>query len=74
LIINGEQYFFEGIVKGKIIKNLRGKQGFGYDPIFVPDGYSKTFAEMDMKEKNKLSHRAIAVKSMIEFIMNRFDS
>jgi XTP/dITP diphosphohydrolase len=52
----------EGIVKGKIIQSLRGTEGFGYDPLFVPEGYNKTFAELDVSLKNQISHRAIAFK------------
>lgn len=59
---------FTGIVKGKIINEMRGKDGFGYDPIFVPDGYDCTFAEMSRQEKNKISHRAIAVKKLVDFL------
>ncbi|MEJ5166315.1 MAG: RdgB/HAM1 family non-canonical purine NTP pyrophosphatase [Thermoanaerobaculia bacterium] len=54
--------YFEGKVKGKISKNVRGKNGFGWDPVFIPDGYNKTFAEMDIEEKNKISHRYLAWK------------
>lgn len=68
LILDGENHFFEGIIEGKIINERRGKGGFGYDPVFVPDGFEKTFAEMSAAEKNKISHRAIAVAKMIEFL------
>jgi len=68
LIIEGKQYIFEGIAKGKIIDRKKGNKGFGYDPVFVPEGYSKTFAEMALAEKNKISHRAIAIKKFTEFI------
>ena len=69
IAINGELIeTFEGEVKGTIIDAPRGTNGFGYDPIFVPDGYDKTFAEMSDGEKNKISHRANAVKKAIEFI------
>ncbi len=68
LILLGKEYFFEGIIKGKIIHVRKGKDGFGYDPIFIPDGYEKTFAEMTIEEKNKISHRALAVEKMIEFL------
>ncbi|MBN1632610.1 MAG: RdgB/HAM1 family non-canonical purine NTP pyrophosphatase [Ignavibacteria bacterium] len=57
-----EQYFFEGIVKGKIINDKRGTGGFGYDPLFIPDGFDKTYAEMTLEEKNILSHRAKALE------------
>lgn len=62
------QWQFEGIVKGQIIEHKRGKEGFGYDPVFVPDGYEQTFAEMTPQEKNLISHRAIAVKKLVEFL------
>lgn len=65
LIEKGTPSYFEGIVEGKIINTLKGSYGFGYDPIFVPKGYSFTFAEMELKEKNKISHRAIALKKLI---------
>lgn len=68
LILNGKEYFFEGIVNGFITKNIRGNNGFGYDPIFVPEGYDKTFAELNEDVKNKLSHRAIALKKMADFL------
>jgi XTP/dITP diphosphohydrolase len=68
LIINGKQYLFEGIVKGEITLNKSGGKGFGYDPIFKPDGFNKTFAEMTIAEKNEISHRGIAVKKLIEFL------
>src|SRR5690554_583296 len=69
LIIDGEKYEFEGICEGEIIENKRGEEGFGYDPIFQPKGYNKTFAEMDLSEKNKISHRGIAVKKLIDFLL-----
>ena len=68
LLFNGNEYIFEGIVNGKIIDEKRGDSGFGYDPVFVPKGYSQTFAEMSLDEKNKISHRAIAIKKLIEFL------
>ena len=68
LHINGEMHTFEGIVEGKIIQEKRGDEGFGYDPIFVPDGYKETFAQMSMDEKNKISHRARAFTEMINFL------
>jgi XTP/dITP diphosphohydrolase len=61
--------FFEGIVKGTITSEKRGSNGFGYDPIFMPDGYSVTFAQMNMDEKNKLSHRANAVLKFSKWLM-----
>ena len=68
LIISGTEFLFEGIVKGNIINEKRGHDGFGYDPIFVPDGYHKTFAEMSIEEKNKISHRAKAIFKLAEFL------
>lgn len=71
LHLDGEQHFFEGSIEGKIIDDLRGENGFGYDPIFIPEGYSVTFAEMNLEEKNKISHRAIAVRKLADFLQNR---
>lgn len=68
LVLNGKEYLFEGIVKGSIIKELRGSNGFGYDPVFMPDGSSKTFAEMSLEEKNTISHRKIALKKLLDFL------
>lgn len=68
LVINGNEKLFEGIVNGTILEEKRGTQGFGYDPIFVPNGYNQTFAEMDLSEKNKISHRAIAVNKLVEYL------
>jgi len=70
LILNNKEYFFEGTIKGEIILEKRGNNGFGYDPIFIPNGYDKTFAEMDISEKNKISHRAIAIHKMVDFLKN----
>ncbi|MCS6796463.1 MAG: non-canonical purine NTP diphosphatase [Raineya sp.] len=60
---------FEGIVKGEILHEKRGSQGFGYDSVFLPEGYLQTFAEMSMQEKNAISHRAIAVKKLVDFLL-----
>jgi XTP/dITP diphosphohydrolase len=68
LILNKSTFTFEGIVRGEIISEKRGENGFGYDPIFVPDGALKTFAEMTLIEKNQYSHRARAFQKMIEFL------
>lgn len=71
LILNGKQHHFEGSVEGVIIENKKGAEGFGYDPIFKPDGYLQTFAEMSLDEKNKISHRANATKKLVEFLRNQ---
>lgn len=68
LIMNGQEYVFEGRVEGKIITEKRGAQGFGYDPIFMPDGFDVTFAEMGMTEKAEISHRGRAVTKLVEFL------
>jgi XTP/dITP diphosphohydrolase len=68
LIFDGKEYLFEGIVEGTIIKEKRGKQGFGYDPVFIPEGKSVTFAEMDLDEKNRISHRARAFEKLKHFL------
>ncbi len=68
LIISGKTYFFEGIVKGEITKQKSGNKGFGYDPIFKPNGYNITFADMSLSEKNKISHRGKAVEALIKFL------
>lgn len=71
LIIDGKEELFEGIAEGKIIDIRRGTKGFGYDPVFVPDGSDKTFAEMDLEEKNKYSHRKKATEKLIAFLKAR---
>jgi XTP/dITP diphosphohydrolase len=63
---------FEGIVQGTIQPERSGNKGFGYDPVFKPDGYSKTFAELSLEEKNLISHRAIAVKKLINFLLEKY--
>lgn len=68
LIEKGEKHLFEGIVKGAIIEARRGNSGFGYDPVFVPEGYAETFAEMGNDEKNKISHRARAVQQLCAYL------
>lgn len=62
--------FFEGKVKGTISNTIIGKDGFGYDPIFIPNGYKETFAQMDIKKKNKISHRYIAINKLKKFLVN----
>lgn len=69
LLLDGKEHFFEGRVKGEIIEERRGSKGFGYDPIFIPEGYDRTFAEMTEEEKNAISHRAIAVKKLVDFLL-----
>ena len=68
LIIAGEEYFFEGTIEGHITAAPSGSDGFGYDPIFIPNGYDVTFAEMDIQNKNQISHRARAVQQLIHFL------
>ena len=68
LILQGKEYFFEGVVKGEILKEKKGKDGFGYDPIFRPLGYKESFAEMSIAQKNEISHRGLAVKKLIKFL------
>jgi len=67
---SGTEYF-EGICKGEITEQKSGNSGFGYDPIFKPEGYEKTFSEMDMQLKNKISHRGLAVKKLIQFLQKK---
>jgi XTP/dITP diphosphohydrolase len=68
LILQGKEYFFEGVIKGEILKNKTGKDGFGYDPIFRPLGYKESFAEMSIAQKNEISHRGLAVKKLVKFL------
>jgi XTP/dITP diphosphohydrolase len=68
LIYDKKEYLFEGLITGQIIEVLRGSEGFGYDPVFVPDGKEKTFAEMSLSEKNKISHRAQAFEKLKAFL------
>jgi XTP/dITP diphosphohydrolase len=70
LMLNDVEYQFTGICKGKIIHEEIGEMGFGYDAIFVPDGNEKTFAQMEMEEKNKYSHRKKALAKLIDFLNN----
>lgn len=71
LILEEKEYAFEGIASGEILKGKIGGGGFGYDPIFRPDGYTQTFAELSLVEKNQISHRGKAVKALIEFLSDR---
>jgi XTP/dITP diphosphohydrolase len=68
LVLDGEEKQFEGVVEGEITREKQGGSGFGYDPIFLPAGYNKTFAEMDLSEKNEISHRARAVRKLVEYL------
>jgi len=68
LIMNGKEFIFEGELAGSIILEKKGSNGFGYDPIFKPNGYNYTLAQLDITEKNKISHRALAFKKMIDFL------
>jgi len=70
LNLNSKQYVFEGICKGEILKEKKGNEGFGYDPIFKPDGFNSSFAEMSMKEKSEISHRGKAIQNLITFLKN----
>lgn len=68
LILDGNAHQFSGEIDGVISREQSGSKGFGYDPIFIPNGWQKTFAEVDLKEKNKISHRSIAVEKLVEFL------
>jgi XTP/dITP diphosphohydrolase len=68
LVIDGKEQFFEGKITGKIALQPIGDGGFGYDPVFIPDGYDRTFAQMTLEEKNTISHRAIATKKLIKYL------
>mgnify|MGYP000651258984 FL=1 len=70
LIFEGQEFIFEGKIEGKITESLRGNNGFGYDPIFQPNGYDQCFAEMSLSEKTQISHRGIAVAKLAAFIKN----
>lgn len=69
LVLNGKVHCFEGIVNGVITKEKHGKNGFGYDPVFMPEGYDKTLAEISAEEKNKISHRGAALRKMGQFLL-----
>jgi len=68
LIYKGKEYIFEGIINGTILSEKRGRKGFGYDPVFVPEGKILTFAEMELSEKNMISHRALAFEKLNSFL------
>lgn len=71
LILDGKEYLFEGIVEGEIIRERKGTGGFGYDPVFIATGYDMTFAEIPLEEKNRISHRARAMKQLLAFLNER---
>ncbi len=71
LIVNGKPHIFEGICNGKIATERMGNEGFGYDPIFIPDGFDRSFAQMSKAEKNEISHRGIAIRKLIAFLKDK---
>lgn len=71
LILNGEEHFFEGRVDGEILTEEHGEKGFGYDPIFRPNGFNESFAEMTLEQKNEISHRGRAVQKLVDFLSAR---
>ena len=71
LIEGGEEHLFEGIVEGRIAESAAGCGGFGYDPLFIPDGFDSTFAEMSAEQKNAISHRGRAVAKLVDYLHNR---
>ncbi|MBR8537081.1 non-canonical purine NTP diphosphatase [Carboxylicivirga sediminis] len=72
LFIDGKEHQFEGVVEGVVLRERSGKEGFGYDPIFTPDGYQQSFAEMAMELKNEISHRGRAIKKLIDFLKEHY--
>ncbi len=72
LVENGKLTTFQGEIQGVITREKHGLQGFGYDPVFLPDGFDRTFAEMDLAEKNRISHRALAVQKLIDYLTTRY--
>lgn len=70
LNLEGKQFLFDGICKGQILTERKGEKGFGYDPIFQPEGYESSFAQMSSMEKNKISHRGLAIEKLIDFLKN----
>ncbi len=70
LNLEGKQFLFDGICKGQILTERKGEKGFGYDPIFQPEGYESSFAQMSSIEKNKISHRGLAIEKLIDFLKN----
>jgi XTP/dITP diphosphohydrolase len=72
LVENGKLTTFQGEIQGVITRKKFGVQGFGYDPVFLPEGFDRTFAEMDLAEKNRISHRALAVQKLIDYLTTRY--
>ena len=72
LIINGEEKLFNGIVKGSITEEKRGDSGFGYDPIFIPEGFSESFAQMSSEQKNSISHRYRATEQLSNYLKEKY--
>jgi XTP/dITP diphosphohydrolase len=72
LVLDGKETLFEGIVDGRILEDKRGAQGFGYDPVFLADGFNRSFAEMELQEKNLISHRAAAIKKLVKFLSSNY--
>lgn len=68
LIIDDQEFYFEGVCEGAILDSYAGKDGFGYDPLFLPKGFNESFAQMSMNQKNEISHRGLAVKKLIEYL------
>jgi XTP/dITP diphosphohydrolase len=71
LVVDGKEQFFEGQIQGKITLQPVGNGGFGYDPVFIPDGYDRTFAQMTLEEKNRISHRAIATNKLVDYLNDK---
>lgn len=71
LVQDGEEMFFEGRCEGTILEQRRGGEGFGYDPVFLPEGSKESFAQMSMEDKNRISHRGIATSKLVEYLLNR---
>ncbi|MBQ9253412.1 MAG: non-canonical purine NTP diphosphatase [Bacteroidales bacterium] len=71
LIEDGQEKYFEGICKGNITTERYGNKGFGYDPVFIPEGFGESFAEMSKEDKNKISHRGIATRKLIDYLLNK---
>jgi len=69
LLINNKRFLFQGKINGSILNQVGGTKGFGYDPVFCPNGYDKSFAQMDTVEKNQISHRGMAIKQLVKFLL-----